>query len=102
MPRLEELRKMLAEEPGDAFLHYALGLELIKLLQYQEAIAAFQATLAADETYAAAYYQLGKIFADLDIVDVAKDYYAKGEQLALAKNDRKAAGEFREAIELLE
>lgn len=93
---------MLLEEPEDVFLHYALGLELVKESRYQEAIATFSHVIELDNTYTAAYYQLGLIFRDLDIVDVARTYFIRGQEQARLQKDMKTAGEFAEALELLD
>lgn len=102
MDRKEELLIMLEEEKDDPFLHYALGLEYLKEMNYQEALRYFQKTLSLDNHYTAAYYQLGMIFRELDIVDVARDYFEKGKQIAEEQKDRRTAGEFEEALENLE
>jgi len=102
MNRKDELQKMIAEEPGDPFLHYALGLEYLAEHNYQEALRCLQQTIQHDPDYTAAYYQLGIIFQVIDIVDVARDYWEKGKILAEKQNDRKTAGEFEEMLEGLE
>ena len=102
MERVDQIRLMLMEEPLDPFLHYALGLELTKKENYQEAIASFQQVLQLDESYIAAYYQIAIIFIHIDIVDVAKTYIEKGIHQAEVKRDMKAKGELAELLEGIE
>lgn len=97
--KITELQKMLQEEPDDPFLHYALGLEFAKKKYFQEAMASFQAVLNFDENYVAAYYQLGLIFIELDIVDVAKTYILKGIKIAEDKKDLKTKHELEALLE---
>ena len=102
MERVDQIREMLAEDPSDPFLHYALGLELQKKEHYQEAIAAFQKVLQLDEAYIAAYYQTAIIFIHLDIVDVAKTFIEKGIHQAIIKKDLKAKSELAELLNEIE
>ncbi len=99
MNRKEQLLQMLEEDPKDVFLHYALGMEFLSELKYQEALEKFQYCTELDETYVGAYYQLGSIFTELDIVDVAKKYIEKGIHFATQKQDRKAVGELRQLLD---
>lgn len=102
MERIDELQKLLQEDPDDPFLHYATGLERLKKLQYQEAIASFTTCLEKDPAYTAAYYQLGLVFMELDIVDVAARYLTQGLHYAREKKDFKSAAEFEEQLDALE
>lgn len=99
MDRIEQLIEMLKEDPNDPFLHYAIGLELAKKKNYQEAMTSFQTVITLDENYVAAYYQLGIIFIEIDIVDVAKTYIEKGMEKAALKKDFKAKGELEELLD---
>jgi tetratricopeptide (TPR) repeat protein len=100
--RIEQLREMLLEDPNDPFLHYAIGLELVGKKNYQEAMSAFQTVITLDENYVAAYYQLGIIFIEIDIVDVARTYIEKGIEKAVAKKDFRSKGELEELLEGIE
>ncbi len=100
--RIQQLNEMLVEDPNDPFLHYALGLELAKKQNYQQAMSAFQAVITLDENYVAAYYQLGIVFIEIDIVDVARTYIQKGIEKAILKKDMKAKGELEELLEGIE
>lgn len=99
LSRKENLLGMLADEPEDAFLHYALGLEYAAENKYTEALRYLRRTVELDEAYTAAYYQLGKLYAYLDLVDVAKTYWEKGLALALLAKDHRTAAEFREMLD---
>ncbi len=90
------------EDPNDPFLHYALGLELAKKKNYQEAMASFLQTIKLDENYLAAYYQLGIIYIEIDIVDVARTYIQRGIDKAVQKKDLKTKAELEELLEGIE
>lgn len=102
MERIDQLNQMIVDDPNDPFLHYAIGLELVKKQYYQEAMAAFQKTITLDEGYIAAYYQLGLVFIEIDIVDVARSYIQKGIEKAILKKDYKSRGELEELLESIE
>jgi tetratricopeptide (TPR) repeat protein len=101
--RVNMLMGMLEKEPNDLFLNYALGLECAKDLQtVHDAESQFRIVLSLDETYHAAYYQLGQLFEALQRAPEAIEFYKKGLEQAEIRKDLKAANEFREAIFLLE
>ena len=100
--RIDQLLEMLREDANDPFLHYALGLELAKKKNYQEAMSSFQKTISLNEDYVAAYYQLGIIFIEIDIIDVAKTYIQKGIEKAQHNKDFKSKRELEELIEGIE
>ena len=100
--RLAQLLAMLQDEPGDVFLNYALALEYQKLGDGASSHKQLQKVLALDPDYVAAYFQLGRLCETQNDTGLALHYYREGRKRALAKNDRRAAGEFEEAIFLLE
>lgn len=101
--RINGILNMLEREPDDVFLNYALALEYLKQPESGErALRQLQKVIALDPSYLAAYYQLGKFFEAANDAEGALNYYRKGLELAEIKKDRKAAGEFREAVFLLE
>jgi tetratricopeptide (TPR) repeat protein len=100
--RIEQLKNMLMEDPSDTFLHYALGLEFAKKKNFQEAMSAFQTVIQLDENYVATYYQLGLLFIEIDIVDVAKTYILKGIDIAQKRKDNKSKAELEELLESLD
>jgi predicted Zn-dependent protease len=56
MTRREKLEAMLLKEPGDAFLHFGLAMEWVKLGMVEAALSSFDAVLRIDPDYTAAYY----------------------------------------------
>lgn len=93
---------MLKNEPNDLFLNYALGIEYVAELSLQDAELQFKKTLALDENYIAAYYQLGKLFeSQLKNAD-ALQYFKLGLQIAKKQKNNKAINEFGEAVFMLE
>lgn len=101
--RLDLLKRMLEKEQDDVFLNYALGLEYAK--NPQNTILAevqFKKVTELDPSYMAAFYQLGKLLEAQTKLSEALHYYKLGLEIAEKRKERKAIGEFMEAIFLIE
>jgi tetratricopeptide (TPR) repeat protein len=101
--RLDLLRRMLEKEEDDVFLNYALGLEYAK--NPENIIMAevqFKKVTDLDPDYMAAFYQLGKLLEAQTKLSEALHYYKLGLEIAEKRKERKAIGEFMEAIFLIE
>lgn len=99
--RIELLLQMLKENPEDVFLNYAYALEQIKEGKQVEAEALLKKVLTIDESYLAAYYQLGKIYEQNQNSSDAISIYKKGIEKALVKKDMKTLGELEEALMII-
>ena len=100
--RLEQLQQMLAQEPDDEFLRYAIAIEYVSVSNFEKAIDCFKNILHTNSKYLAAYYQLGKCYEELKQYDNAKNIYIKGIELAQKQSKTKTLNELREALFLLE
>ena len=100
--RLEQLQQMLAQEPSDEFLQYAIAIEYFSAGNFEKAINCFEKILDVNADYLAAYYQTGKSYEELKQFDNAKNIYTKGIALAQKQNKTKTLNELREALFLLE
>lgn len=98
MNRLDSIREMLEQEPGDPFLIYALALELIKENLPGDAEEALLKLKSEHPDYLPLYYQLGQFFESQKRFDEALQVYREGEKLAEAKRDLKTRSELQEAI----
>lgn len=97
--RIDELISLQKDDPNDPFLFYAIGLEYLSTLNYEKAISYFNQTIEKNPNYTAAYYQLGKIYIELDITDVAKKYIHKGILSAQFEKNTKAISEFNQLLD---
>lgn len=100
--RIQQIRKMLEENPDDSFLQYAAALEMQKGGELDTAVKLMEDLLAKDSSYLAAYYQLGKLYESIGEHENAGEVYKQGQQLAKEKGDNKALSELNEAFALLE
>jgi tetratricopeptide (TPR) repeat protein len=58
--RIEQLKSLLAADPGDAFCLYGLAMEYSKAHQFDLALQHFDLTLIADPDYCYAYFHKAK------------------------------------------
>ena len=94
--RLGQLREMLAQEPDDAFIRYAIALELKRAGQMEQAANDLEVLLREVPKYIACYYQLALILADLGRTEEAAHVCEIGSLQCITTSDRKAR------LELLE
>jgi tetratricopeptide (TPR) repeat protein len=94
--RLAQLRGMLAEEPNDAFLRYAIALELKRAGKMEEAADDLERLLKAEPKYIACYYQLALILIDLGRTQEAMHVCEAGSLQCITTGDRKARAELLE------
>lgn len=94
--RLDQLRSMLAEEPNDAFIRYAIALELKRAGKMEEAASDLEKLLIADPKYIACYHQLALILIDLGRADEAMHVCEAGSLQCITTGDRKARAELLE------
>ena len=94
--RLEQLRALLAEEPNDPFLRYAIALELKRAGRMEEAAADLERLIREDPKYIACFYQLALILLDLGRTGEAADVCEVGSLQCITTGDRKARAELLE------
>ena len=91
--RLAQLHAMLAEEPGDKFLRYAIVLERKREGDMEGAASDPEALLREDPAYIACYYQLALVLADMDRTSDAAVVCKAGALQCLVAGDVKARAE---------
>ena len=93
---------MLLIEPEDAFLQYALALELEKEGDVQSAIIRMKDLLRKNEDYLGAYYKLGVLLDQTGQKVKAREVFLKGMIVAQGQNNTKTYRELNEALQNLE
>ncbi len=99
--RLEILKQMLAQDPDNSFARYGVAMELKNTGQFAEAVREFEALLAADASYVAAYYHGGQALEQLGQVAAAKSMYETGIEASTRKGDLHTRAEIEGALSLL-
>jgi tetratricopeptide (TPR) repeat protein len=100
--RLDALKGMVAQNPGDSFLRYGLAMEYRNSGDLEGAVREFQALIAANPDYPAAYFHGGQTLERLGKLDDARALYAEGIEAADRKGDAHTRDEIRAALDMLE
>ena len=101
MDRIEKIKVMLAENPGDSFLCHALALENIKLGNDDDARKLFESILEKEPSYIGSYYHLAKLLERVGETTEAVRVYQKGMEEAKKAGDDHSLSELRSAFEEL-
>lgn len=99
--RLETLRTMVAEKPGDSFLRYGLAMEYRNAGDLEAALKEFRALREASPDYSAAYYHGGQTLERLGQEEEAREWYREGIEVTTRKGDLHTRGEIQAALDLL-
>lgn len=101
MSRLEQLTEMLSQEPDDAFLNYALALELDKAERHDESQKLFEKLTQFDPPYVPAFFMAGQMLSRLDRNAEAKRFLTDGIAEAKKQGNLHAAGEMTEFLTMI-
>lgn len=93
MPSIEQIEKLLAADPNDAFLLYGMAQEHAKAGRHAEAIAWYDRCLAADPAYAYAYFHKARSQEAAGDVAAAIATLGEGVRSARASGDSHAQAE---------
>jgi tetratricopeptide (TPR) repeat protein len=99
--RLEILKQMVAQDPGNSFARYGLAMEYAKLGELAAAVTEFQKLIAGDPNYSAAYYHGGQALEKLGRVDEARTVYEQGIDATRRTGDAHTRAEIEAALSLL-
>lgn len=99
--RLQQLQTLIAQNPNDIFLIYALALEYLKNEQLAQAIQTFETLVQSQPQYVATYYQLGKCYEKKQQYTQALQTYQQGMAVALTAKDHHTHHELQGAYNLL-
>lgn len=100
--RMQQLQKMLEEQPSDPFLLYGIAMEYKKIGDAPAAITNLDRVIVIDPGYCYAYYQKGQILEDLGHTDQAAAAYRAGVLAAKTKCDPHALAELTAALKAVE
>ncbi len=99
--RLEILKTMVAQNPGNSFVRYGLAMEYRKSGDLEAALAEFGSLMAADPNYVPAYFHWGQTLEHLGRSSDAREIYKKGVEAAARAGDQHARSEIEGALALL-
>jgi tetratricopeptide (TPR) repeat protein len=99
--RLEILKNMVAQNPGDSFSRYGLAMEYRNGGDLEAAMGEFHSLMAANPDYVAAYFHGGQTLERLGRLEEARAVYERGLEAAQRKGDQHAGGEIQAVLDLL-
>lgn len=102
MSRLDMLNSMLAEDPYDGFLIFAIAKEFEKAGDVEGAIQKYEELKSKDPEYVGLYYHLAHLYAESDQLDKAMEIYDQGITIAKKQSDFHALSELAGAKKNLE
>jgi tetratricopeptide (TPR) repeat protein len=100
--RMQTLIRLIEIDNNDLFSRYALALEYVSSLDKQNALFHFLFLLNNHPEYIPTYYQLAKLYEQLNDTDAAIATYQKGIAIAQKAKDLHALSELRSALQELE
>ena len=98
MPTVQQIETLLADNPDDTFLLYALAMELDNEGKNDRSLSIFAQLKQQDPPYVPAFFMSAQQLVRLDRIDEAKLDLEKGIEEANAQNDAHAAGEMTEFL----
>jgi predicted Zn-dependent protease len=101
MSRLEAVKAMVEQAPGDSRVRFMLCMEYLGAERWEEALAALSELTARDPAYITAYYQGGRACEQLGREDDARAWYSRGIEAAKRAGDAHALSELQAALDLL-
>jgi tetratricopeptide (TPR) repeat protein len=99
--RLEVLKNLVAQNPGDAFARYGLAMACASAGDYTQAVEHFQKLLEINPKYVAAYYHGGQALEKLGKLDHAREFYRRGIQVSTEIGDQHTRSELEGVLDLL-
>ena len=96
---MEKLQEMVKNDPNDPFSRYAIGLEYAKFNDLDKAIKQFEELIDTDPKYLGSYYQLAKIYEEVDRKEEAGETYKSGMTLSQEAGDMHTHSELQHALE---
>ena len=98
MSRLERLRAMLAEDPQDVFLRYAMGMELKGLDERAASVEIFRSLMRETRPHVPSFFMAGQVLVAGGDIDEARTVLRDGIEEARRQNELHAAGEMSEFL----
>jgi predicted Zn-dependent protease len=102
MPTLDQLLPLLAADPKDPFLRYAVAMEYAKQQRHDDALREFAELLRQAPEYVAGYFMAGRTCEQKGDPNEAKRFYKEGIAVAQRIGDHHSAGEISAALMSLE
>lgn len=102
MPSLDQLHRLLAADPSDAFVLYGIAQEHARLKDYPKAVEFYDRCLATDPRYSYAYFHKARALEALGRAADAAATLRAGQKAAKAGGDPHALAEISAYLDEIE
>jgi tetratricopeptide (TPR) repeat protein len=99
--RIEILKNLVAQNPGDSFARYGLAMACASAGDYAQAVENYQKLLEINPKYVAAYYHGGQSLEKLGRLDEARELYRRGIDISTQIGDLHTRSELEAVLDLL-
>jgi tetratricopeptide (TPR) repeat protein len=99
--RLEILKNLVAQNPGDSFARYGLAMACASAGDYAQAVENYQKLLEINPKYVAAYYHGGQSLEKLGKLNEARELYRRGIDISTQIGDMHTRSELEAVLDLL-
>jgi len=96
--RLDILSEFVRSAPKDSFARYGLAMEYARLGENDNALEHFRALWELNPDYIAAYFQAGKLLAQMGEIERAREALGQGILAASRTGDQHAKSEMEAAL----
>ena len=96
--RREKFEAMLADDPDDQFLRYALAMELEKAGEHERSLEYLQGLMADQPGHVASFFMAGQHLAKQGRIEEARTVLRDGIEQARQQGESHAAGEMSEFL----
>ena len=99
--RLETLKNLVAQNPGDSFARYGLAMAYAAAGDHAQAVEEYRNLLEINPKYVAAYYHGGQALEKLGKRDEARETYRRGIEVSTQTGDMHTRSELEAVLDLL-
>ena len=99
--RLQAFLELAKVDPKNTLVRYGIAMEHKNAGQPDEAVEAFEAVLAINPNYAAAYFHGGQTLEQAGRLEDAKSMYQRGIEVTTRTGDAHTRAELQAALDLL-
>ncbi len=97
--RINQLLAFLEQDDKDSFTRFALAMEYLKVKEVEKARNLFEYLINNDPEYVGTYYHAGKLYEELNLLDLAIQTYSKGITISRNLNELHTANELQQALD---
>ena len=91
--RIQQLEAVIRDNSENAFLQYSLGHEYLEIGDFKKAITPLKKAIQLQDTYSAAYRDLGKALSLETNFEEAEEIFVRGINIAKERGDLQTAKE---------